>query len=301
MFPTHLIGILSAVTSAIVWGSGDFLGGLATRRSRPFTVTAVMSFSGLVFLLVIVVLRREPFPNLTGIAWALAAGACGALGIAALYLGLATANAGQVAPIAAVVGAGVTLLVGSLLEGPPGGLQSIGLLIGLAGIWLVSRGESAAQPDPDADQHAAAVPDGRRTRAGLTGNTLVLAVTAGLLFGAFFVLIAQVERGLVFSPLVLAKSSEMLLALAAARVQRDPPALLWNDRIALLAGVLDAGGNIFYPLARQYTRLDIAAILASMYPASTVLLSVWLLRQPLDRGQVFGLLMCLCALALIAA
>jgi drug/metabolite transporter (DMT)-like permease len=164
-------------------------------------------------------------------------------------------------------------------------LQTAGLVCGLAGIWLVSR--PADEPAPV-------------DRAGLP-----LAVFAGLMFGGFFVLIAQVERGLIYTPLVLAKVAALLFALAAALVQREAfpsprlnPGAWW---IALLAGVLDAGGNVFYLLAHQYTRLDIAAILASMYPGSTVLLSALLLHERLGRGQRAGLLLCLLALALIAA
>lgn len=285
-----LTGVFFAVVSALVWGSGDFLGGLATRRGgRPFSVTALAALSGLALIALAAWLRGEPLPAPVDIGWSLAGGMCGMLGIATMYRGLATGRAGLVAPTAAVVGAAVTLTVGILLEGLPQPLQSLGLLIGLAGIWLVSRpaDETNATGSGGADRAADSAAFG-------------LAVVAGLFFGGFFVFMGLVERGLVFSPLVLAKASALALALIIVWVRRDPVQSPLAYPLPLLAGLLDAGGNVFYLLARQYARLDVAAILSSMYPASTVLLSAWVLHERIGASQRLGLVLCLAALALIA-
>jgi drug/metabolite transporter (DMT)-like permease len=127
-----------------------------------------------------------------------------------------------------------------------------------------------------------------------------LGVLAGLGFGGFFVLIAQVEPGLIFSPLVVAKLAALCAALVMLLRTRLPFPSPSANTIALLAGALDAGGNVFYLLAKQFTRLDIAAVLASMYPAATVALSRVVLHEEVSARQWLGVGLCLAGVGLIA-
>lgn len=68
-----------------------------------------------------------------------------------------------------------------------------------------------------------------------------------------------------------------------------------------LAGLLDAGGNLLFLVAAQTGRLDVAAVISSLYPAFTTVLAWALLRERLGQGQVVGVLLSLAAIALIAA
>ena len=136
MLTSHLLGAILALVSAVIWGSGDFSGGLATRRSSPYQVLALASLTGVVILAIFLFLRGEGWPSLDDLAWSAAAGVAGAFGIAALYRGLAVGNAALIAPTAAVIGVIVPILVGALVEGFPGLSRLGGFASGIVGIAL---------------------------------------------------------------------------------------------------------------------------------------------------------------------
>jgi drug/metabolite transporter (DMT)-like permease len=139
-----VLGALYGFLSALVWGSGDFAGGLAARRSSAFRVLALTSLVGLIILLLLALLLHEPLPSGADFAWAAVAGTSGAVGILALYRGLALRTAAIVAPTSAVVGAFFPVVVSVALAGLPSPTQSAGILIGLGGIWLVTAPTSHA-------------------------------------------------------------------------------------------------------------------------------------------------------------
>lgn len=280
LLPSNLLGIACALTSALIWGAGDFNGGMASRRSHSIQVLVLSSFSGLIILVGCVVIWQESFPSLPSMLWAVAAGISGAIGIASLYRALSMGYTAVVAPTSAVISALLPVLFSIWLDGLPGVLKLVGFGLALLGIWFVSQSPSDKT-------------------GGITRQAFLLACLAGVSFGGFFILVAQVEHGKVFTPLVISR----LVALATGLI------LLWFNRIelpalnsnptALFAGVLDVGGNIFYLLAKQYTRLDVAAVLSSLYPATTVLLARLLLKEKVFPRQWLGVGLCLAAIALI--
>jgi drug/metabolite transporter (DMT)-like permease len=278
--PYDVLGILFALTAAAVWGSGDFSGGLATRRHSQFQVLALSSFTGMVILVGGALLWRETLPSATSLFWAMLAGGAGAVGIASLYRALATEQAAAVAPITAVIGAALPVLFSALVEGLPTLVQVTGFVLAFVGIWLVSQPEYAEQV---VSQHG-----------------LLLAILAGVGFGSFFILIAQVEDGKIFTPLIIARLVSLAAALLMARLRQLPFLSPTANPTAILAGVLDAGGNIFFLLAQQFTRLDVAAVLSSLYPASTVILAALLLQERISRNQGLGVVICLGAIVLIS-
>jgi drug/metabolite transporter (DMT)-like permease len=263
----------------LVWGSSDFSGGLASRRQDAYRVLLLASISGLVALVAFMLIFGEKFGTPADIAWSAAAGVFGAMGIVMLYAGLAVGSAALVAPTAAVVGAVLPVVVGFITEGLPGATQVTGFVIGVVGIWLTSGSSFGA---------------GTTRKAGMG-----YAVAAGIGFGGFFILIAQVESGALFAPLVISKSIAVLSALAILLIRRTPLPALTSNPLAILAGVSDAGGNIFYMLAASLTRLDIAVILSSMYPAVTVLLSNRVIHESVSLPQWLGVALCVLAVVLI--
>jgi len=280
MSSASLIGLLSALASALVWGAGDFVGGLAAHRRAPYQIVALASLAGVPLLLLFAYLANEGLPPPPDILWATAGGISGAVGVAALYRGLSTGSAAIVAPTAGVVSAAIPVIVASLLEGLPPGTRLAGIFAGLVGIGLVSK---------PAD-----------TRVESVRSSLGLSVLAGGGFGGFFVAIAQLKGGLLFAPLVIAKLAAVAFASLILVIRREPLPSLVGHPIALLAGALDAGGNFFYLFAVQHVRLDVAAVLSSMYPATTVILSAALLHEEIRSLQVVGVGLCLTGVALIA-
>jgi drug/metabolite transporter (DMT)-like permease len=126
-------------------------------------------------------------------------------------------------------------------------------------------------------------------------------VLAGLGFGGFLVLMHRGAQAGAFWPLAAARGATLALALGVALARRRP----WRPARAdvpliLLSGALDAGGNAFFVLAAQGGRLDVASVLSSMYPASTVLLAALVLRERVSRPQGVGIAAVLAAIALIA-
>jgi drug/metabolite transporter (DMT)-like permease len=186
---------------------------------------------------------------------------------------------GTVAPLSAVLTAALPALFGVLTEGMPGALKLVGFGLALLGIWLIAgTGASVGARDG-----------------------LGLALLSGCGFGMFFILVHRAGASAIFWPLAAARigSLGLVLPIALGRRQflRPDPRLLVP---VLLSGVLDVAGNVFFVLAGQAGRLDVAAILSSLYPASTVLLAALLLGERVMRVQVVGIVAAVAAIALIA-
>lgn len=231
-------------------------------------------------LLVFGAVRHEAWPPVSSLAWAAAAGVSGAVGIAALYRGLAIGSAAIVAPAAAVITAALPVMFSGFTAGLPHPSQLAGFIVAIVGIWLVARtGGSSASSN-----------DGLR-----------LAIGAGVGFGGFLILIAQVHSEFVFLPLAVTRTMMLVAALGLLLTRGVALPALMSNPIALVAGVLDAGGNVLFLFARQYTRLDIAAVLSSFYPVATVVLARVILRERVSPLQWLGAAVCLAAVALITA
>lgn len=273
------LGVGLAIASALVWGSGDYCGGRAARDRDPFQVLGLAAVAGVVLLTLAAVIRSETVAVDAGMAWAAAAGLSGAIGIVALYRGLAVGSAAAVAPTAAVVAAALPVLFSAATEGMPTPVQSAGFGLALAGIWLVAR----------------AAPGGADSRAGIR-----LGLLAGVGFGGFLILIAQVERSSVFVPLAVARMMMLVVGLLVLAGRGLPLPGIGSSPMALAAGVLDAGGNVLYLFARQHVRLDVAAVLSSLYPVATVLLARVISNEPVSPTQWVGAAVCLAAVGLIA-
>jgi drug/metabolite transporter (DMT)-like permease len=270
------------LSSAASWGGGDFAGGLASRRASASGVVIVSQGVGIALLVLLAVATREAMPAPGQLGWAALAGANGALGLYALYTALASGRMAIAAPVSGVVAAVVPVLVGAAVEGPPGALRLAGFGLALVGVWLLAA------------------------RAGCVRATsareLLLPVLAGVSFGLFLVFIDRAATTGVLWPLTLARATSMgvLTAIGGATGTLRLPGRAVIG-LTTLAGVLDTGGNAFFALAAQAGRLDVAGVLSSLYPASTVALACLLLGERLTLRQTVGATATLTAIACVAA
>jgi drug/metabolite transporter (DMT)-like permease len=271
--------VVFGLFAAAAWGAADFGGGLTSRRAPLFGVVLGSQAVGFVLALVLGVVRGEPVPGPEDVAWAALSGVLGVVGILALYGGLAVGRMGIVAPVTGVLAATVPVLAGILLEGWPRDVVLAGIVVAIVAVVVVSRvaGEGG----------------------GRTG--LELAVLAGLALGLFTVTITRIDEAGVFGPLAIARAvSAATLALAvlvARRPVRGPRSVL---PAVVAVGALDMGGNAGLLFAEQTGSLAVAAVLSSLYPVTTVLLAMVLLREPVTRSHAVGIALALVAILLIA-
>ena len=277
---TGLLLILLGLSSAFSWGAGDFSGGLASKRTSAYSVVVLSQFVSLVILIAAAYLfYSEPF-SMEAVYWGIIAGVCGAAGLVALYTGLARGLMGVVAPLTAVVAAVVPVIFTIFQSGLPGAADLLGIVVALVAVWTISSGQ-------------------KQSNLGI--KDLGLPMFAGLGFGLFFILIARASAQAVIWPLIFARSSSVLIILLAGLLLRriDRPALDQLPLIAL-AGIFDTAGNILFILATRFGRLDLAAVLSSLYPAATVFLAAILLNERLTRRQWVGVFLVILAVVLIA-
>ncbi len=275
-----MTAVALALCAAALWGTGDFLGGLAARR---MTVLVVLFWSQLVGLLGLLawVLASDADPlEVTRVLLAGAAGVAGVVGLGCLYRGMAIGAMGIVAPISAI--SPVVPLLTDLARGrSPGAVQWLGIAVALAGVMLVSR-------EPGGGTHLAA------------GVGLALAAALG--FGLFLVGLAEAAQDGAAGATAAARFGSVAaiaVALAATRTRPRVGASLIPLVVAI--GVFDTGANVLIALASTRGPIGVVAVLSSLYPVTTILLARALLHEHLGATRTAGGVMALAGAALIAA
>lgn len=276
-----MLSIVYGLLSALVWGGADFAGGLASRSERPIRVVTLAETAGLVLLLGLFLLFPEPMPPVE--VWVISgiASICGTAGIILLYRALAEGQMSIAAPVSALMGAIIPVVVSSFTEGLPGWVTFLGFVFALASIWLISQDEKTG--------HLQRLSD------------LRLPLLSGVGFGLYFVLIHAVSQDYTLWPLIASRSISVPLLIAFGLITRQrvmPQRKLWP--LASLGGLLDVTGNVFYVLAGQVGRMDVAVVLVSLYPASTVVLASIFLKERINRTQSLGVIAALLAIVLMA-
>lgn len=275
-----MTAVILATACAIVYGTADFFGGLATRRSRVLSVVALSQMAGLILVLALLPILPGGF-GVTALWWGMAAGVAGAVGLVLFYRALATGVMSVVAPTTAVTSAALPVLFGLVSGERPQTMALIGVVLALASVLLVSKSPAGGK--------------------GGSPASILTALAAGAGFGGFFILLDLAPDGTGMWPLVGARlasvSLVVVLAVATRRSLRPNGGSL---HIIIGAGVLDMAANVLYLLAARAGLLSLVAVLVSLYPASTLLLARYVLGERLRAIQVAGVACALGAVALIA-
>lgn len=275
------LGLVLALAAASAYGTADFIGGLGSRRhsSRPIVLVG-QAVGAAVMLVAGLVVDSHPQPR--DFAWAVLAGLGSAVGSLFLFRGLSRGNMSLVAPISAVGAAAVPVIVGVGLGERPTGLTWVGLIVALPGIWLVAH----EQPTPGSARGRGAVADGAVAGAG---------------FGVLFVALAQLSSDAGMLPLAVNQATGAGLTVAVACVAGQP----WRPARRVLGwgattGVLGVAGTLSFTLATRVSDLGATSVLASLYPAATVLLAAVMLGERLAVGQRVGIGICVVSVAALA-
>jgi len=291
--PAALLGL----GAAAAWGGGDFSGGMGARyagsgiKAALRVVMASHSIGLCVMLALAFSLDGMPHWS-SALAWAMAAGVTAALALTPFYMALASGEMGPSAAIAGLLSAVIPVVFALATEGLPGWLRLAGFAIAAAAIWMIA---------------------GRRNEHA-SRRTMLLAVAAGVGFGIYFIflkmagpagllwpmacvrLMSTGSAGIIY--LVVTRFSSPLSASAREEVAPGLVARFW--RWSALTACGDTVGNLLFLAATRAGRLDVAAVVASLYPASTILLAGWLLHERPTRRQALGMAAALAAVLLIS-
>ncbi|MFN8619176.1 MAG: EamA family transporter [Chloroflexota bacterium] len=297
------LGPLLALLSAASWGTGDFFGGLASKVGTLRPALVLIQLFGFVVALVAMLVARDPLPTSAGMAWAVAGGAAGVLGLGCLYLALATGTMGLVAPLVGLISAAIPAVVGVLRGDPVGPLLLVGMGVALVAIVVISL------PDRGAAPVAAGPPAAGPHGARLSARDWGLVLGAGLGVAAFYLCTdAAHDAGASTAwALVGVRVASVVVALGLLLVPRlaGRPAPFPRSRrlvgLAALAALGDTGGNAFYIAAAGVGTLSVAVVLSSLYPVATVLWARFLLHERLGRVRLAGVALAVLGAVLITA
>jgi drug/metabolite transporter (DMT)-like permease len=273
------IGVIFGLGSAVAWGAGDFVGGLAARRSGAIAVAAGATVVGFAVLLVLLAIVRPAIPPADVIVLGGLAGIAGGLGLAALYRGLSLGSMGLVAAISGVGSVLLPLIVGVWLGG-----DSIGTWqwAGVAAALAAGAAASGA------------------TLRGVNVAALTMAVVAAIGFGMWYVILDRAAEAHELWALVASRGSSSVIVGGLALALGGARGLRSSWRLVLAAGALDLGGNGGFVLARGTLPVGIAAALSGLYPIATMLLARAVIGEALPRLGVAAVALAVLGIVLIS-
>ncbi|TXN30449.1 EamA family transporter [Lacisediminihabitans profunda] len=291
-----MLAVLIGLAGALIFGSADFIGGIASKRISSVRVTAVGGLSGLAVLLLALPAIGGTWSSKAVLLGAIS-GVSGSLAIVLLYACLAIGPMSILSPVTAVVSALVPALAGVLRGERLNGIAYVALALALVAVVLVGF-----------------VPEKGAVRPSL--KALGMAVASGALIGFFLIVIdlTPADSGLV--PLVVNRTvnasimfSVVLIAglLSRSRPRERSaggrlPAAGWRPGLwlAIAGGAVDATANALLLLGLRIGDLTVQSVLTALYPAGTIILAAVVLKERIAPVQIVGLVLALVAAAMLA-
>jgi drug/metabolite transporter (DMT)-like permease len=283
------MSVVLALGAAMVFGSADFLGGLASRRRAALAVALGSQVAGFVALVIALPL----LPSATVAPRDLLLGALGGLfgssGVVLLFRGLAKGPMSIVAPVAALTAAVVPILAGVVQGERPGAAAVVGIVVALAAVVLITR---------EGDDVTVT---GERARGG--AEVVATALASGALFGSFFVCLHGTGDDAGLYPLLGARMASLPFLAILVTARGDGLREAFTGRglpVVVVSGVLDMGANVLYLVALRHGLLAVVSALTGLYPGATVVLAQTVLDERMRRTQVAGLAVAAVAATLVA-
>lgn len=280
------MAIVLSTLSALLFGTADFSGGVASRRNAIPAVLIWSQIAGLAIALAFALVDTGPFSG-TGrdLAWGAVAGLGGMGGLAFLYRGLARGYVSIVSPLAAVLGAAVPVLFGVVSGETVSVVAGTGIALCFPAIVLMSWNGIGAVVHRDS----------RRIRASWSDGAV-----SGVLFGLFFIAISLPDPSAGMWPLAAARVTSVTVMWVGATALRKRRTIRSDHGIVLAAGVLDMSANIAFVLALRQGLLAIVTVIASAYPAQTVILSRCIHGERVGTVRASGIAVALAGIALMS-
>ena len=280
-----MLSVLYGILSAGTWGAADFIGGLASKRTSAYRVLFLAEIAGLVPFMVIALAIRETVPPAIDMLLGAGSSLIGLSGLLLLYRALADGQMTIAAPVSALFAALIPVIFGFFSLGAPSPATLTGFGLAFLAVWLISQTDAAGWRSP------------LKGPGGLA--SLRLPLLSGFFFGLYFLVIHRATLHAFFWPLVAARFAGFAAFGLFALITRQPalpPREVWG--LCIVNGIIDIGGNGFYVLAAQTGRIDVAAVLGALYPASTVLLAWVVLKEKINWLQAIGILLAFIAIVL---
>jgi drug/metabolite transporter (DMT)-like permease len=273
-----LTPLLLALGASLAWGLGDFGGPLLSRTHGTLRVLFWAELGGLLGIAVAVAVRGEG-PRGWAVLYGGIAAVGGLLGLFAYYRGMVVGAMSVVAPVAGV-SAVIPVVFGIATGDSPTGTQIAGVVCALAGVALMSV------------EHR----EGRRQFAA--GAGLGLLAAAG--FGFYFPWMHAAGKVDFWWASLLFRAAAFLLVAGVAAARRPALALRpWQVAVAASAGLGDTLGNVLFAASSAHGLVSLTSVLASLYPAVTVVLAAAILHERVARFQRVGIALALLGVVLI--